>query len=116
MDLEKLAFEIGLLLVGAISTWGAMKSQVSDLRKSAKEQSDRADENFRRSDENLRRINILEGYVPKIKEVDVLALKVNTLEAQHANQSEQLVTALRKLEEVTQKLQEIALELARTAK
>lgn len=109
MDLEKLAFEIGLLLVGAISTWGAMKSQVSDLRKSALEQ-------VAKSEENLRKITILEGLIPKIKEVDSLALKVNTLEAQHANQSEQLYAALRKLEEVTQKLQEIALELARTAK
>lgn len=109
MDIEKLAFEIGLLLVGALSTWGAMKSQVSDLRKSAAEQA-------LRSDENLRKITTLEGFIPKIKEIDPLALKVNTLEAQHANQSEQLVAALRKLEEVTQKLQEIALELARTAK
>lgn len=109
MDIEKLAFEIGLLLVGALSTWGAMKSQVSDLRKSAAEQA-------LRSDENLRKITTLEGFIHKIKEIDTLALKVNTLEAQHANQSEQLVAALRKLEEVTQKLQEIALELARTAK
>lgn len=109
MDFEKLAFEIGLLLVGALSTWGAMKSQVSDLRKSVADQ-------VVRSDENLRKITILEGFIPKIKEIDPLALKVNTLEAQHESQSEQLTKALRKLEEVTDKLQEIALELARIAK
>lgn len=109
MDFEKLAFEIGLLLVGALSTWGAMKSQVSDLRKSAAEQ-------LAKLEDNLRKIATLESLVPKIKEIDSLALKVNTLEAQHANQSEQLYAALKKLEEVTQKLQEIALELARTAK
>ena len=75
-------------IIGVIASWAVMKSQLSDLRE---------------------RVKDLEAALAE------QALKVQRLETQHEGTGRQLDEALRKLEQVTKTLQDIALDIARNS-
>ena len=89
MSLDQLAPEILLAVMTLAGTWGVVKSQLSDLRVSNTE---------------------------TVKGLQEVRLKVATLEAQHDGLGQRLDEALGKLEQVTQDLQQVALQIARSSR